>query len=327
MTRVWDPGIRMFHWLLAVAVSVSGFTGFVLGRTALAWHLIAGIAVAIAVAWRIVWGLFGPTYARFSSFAYSPVAVLAHIRALRAATRPRHLGHNPLGAMMVFALLAVLTAAVVTGTLALGGVLKQGPLRSFLSYALGEQALSTHNVIAILLLVMIAAHLAGVAFESWRGKENLVSAMLTGHKAVSEHDEAAVHSNARPVVALATTLAVLAASTGGTIALSGLPGHGVPPAQLDPDLRAAMRLLPPCISPEPGAGLDMERDHLRSPAPFRRGRFAGVRRCRAYPRMAYSECGRALGHAAIPPPAGAGCRRITPHHGHSRLAAHAPGHP
>ncbi len=183
--RVWDVGVRAFHWVLVTTVVAAALTGFVLGRTMLAWHLAAGSAMIAAAVWRLVWGMLGPTYARFTSFAYRPATVLAHLRDLhhpRFGRRHRHLGHNPLGAMMVFAFIVVLAATALTGTLALGGLLKQGPLRAFLSYAAGQQGLAVHNGLAILLLVMIGAHVAGVAFESWRGQENLLAAMLTGDK-------------------------------------------------------------------------------------------------------------------------------------------------
>ena len=142
--RVWDGGVRVFHWALVVAVSSAALTGFVLGDTVLAWH-----EAAAAVAWRVVWGLLGTTYARFSSFAYSPAVVLAYLQDLWSGRPRRHLGHNPLGAMMVFALLAVVAAIAMSGALALGGLLKQGPLRAFLSYDIGRQALRLHRVLSI----------------------------------------------------------------------------------------------------------------------------------------------------------------------------------
>jgi cytochrome b len=251
--RVWDFGVRAFHWVLVATVSAAALTGFVLGRTTLAWHLAAGVAVAVAVTWRVAWGLLGPTYARFASFAHRPAAVLAHLRHLWTGRRDRHLGHNPLGAMMVFAFLAVLAAIALTGTLALGGVLKQGPLRAFLSYAAGRQWLAAHNVLAILLLVMIGAHLAGVTFESWRGRENLVAAMLTGDKPARPPAEATRPAPSHPRVALAIMLGVLAVGGAGVAALAALPGRGVPPAALDPvfaeQCGACHLTYPPSLAP------------------------------------------------------------------------------
>ncbi len=232
--RVWDFGVRAFHWVLVAAVSAAALTGFALGRTTLAWHLVAGATVIAAVTWRVIWGLLGPTYAQFTSFAHPPAAVLAHLYGLPARRGHRHLGHNPLGAMMVFAFLVVLTAITLTGTVALGGVLKQGPLRAFASYAAGRQWLAAHNVAAILLLIMVAAHLAGVMFESWRGQENLIAAMLTGDKPLQPPAVTVLSAPARPRVALAITLGVLAIGGAGTAILTALPGSGAPPAVLDP---------------------------------------------------------------------------------------------
>jgi cytochrome b len=231
---VWDAGTRLFHWGLVAAVSVAGLTGFWLGRTTLAWHLWAGIVVIVAVVWRLVWGGLGPTYARFSSFAYPPVSVLSHIRDALSGTRVRHLGHNPLGALMVFALIGTLAAIVLTGAFALGGLLKQGPLRAFLTYATGRQWLGVHRALAIFLLAMVGAHVAGVAFESWRGQENLVGAMLSGRKPTRPPAETAPPVSGHPRTALGVTLGVLTAAAALAASLAGLPGWGVPPVRLDP---------------------------------------------------------------------------------------------
>ncbi len=253
VVRVWDVGVRAFHWGLFAAVAVAALTGFVIGRTALAWHLAAGLMVTAAVAWRVVWGLLGPTYARFGSFAYRPADVVAHVRDMLAGRHRRYLGHNPLGAMMVFALLGALTAIVLAGTLALGGMLKQGPLRAFLSYDTGRLALGVHKALAILLLVMVGAHLAGVAFESWRGRENLVGAMLHGDKPRDPPADSRTPVPARPRLAVAIVLAVLLAGGAGIAALADLPAAGVPPAALDPiyaeQCGACHLAFPPSLAP------------------------------------------------------------------------------
>ena len=250
---VWDAGIRLFHWGLVIAVSVAALTGFVLGRPTLTWHLWAGIVVIAAVVWRIVWGGLGPTYARFSSFAYPPASVRSHLRDVLAGRRVRHLGHNPLGAMMVFALIGMLAALVLTGTATLGGLLKQGPLRAFLTYATGRQWLGVHNALAILLLAMIGAHAAGVAFESWRGQENLLGAMLRGSKPVRPPAETAPSARGHPRAALAVTLGVLTAVAAAVASLAALPGWGVPPARLDAEFAeqcgSCHLAFPPSLAP------------------------------------------------------------------------------
>ncbi|HEY2133134.1 MAG TPA: cytochrome b/b6 domain-containing protein [Acetobacteraceae bacterium] len=234
IVRVWDIGIRLFHWTLVALVAASAVTGFILGLETLAWHLLAGEAIIVLLGWRVVWGVLGTAYARFSSFAYAPRDVLAHLGELGRGRAHRHLGHNPLGAMMVFGLIAVLAAIVVTGVVALGGMLKQGPLRAFLSYATGTGALDVHNILAILLLVMIGLHLAGVGFESWRGRENLVRAMVTGAKNTVPAGEAAPPVRVRTGLAMGVTLGLLAVGAAGVAGMASLPGRGVPPADADP---------------------------------------------------------------------------------------------
>jgi cytochrome b len=231
---VWDRGIRLFHWLLLLAVTAAAVTGFVLGSTYLRWHLISGCAIAVLLLWRVVWGTLGDQYARFAGFAYPPRVVLAYLRAMRGGPRLRYLGHNPLGALMVFALLLVLTAIVLSGTTALGGMLKQGPLRAFLTYAVGRQVLRIHQLLAWLLLGMIAAHLGGVAFESWRERENLVRAMVTGRKPAAPPAVAVASVRAEPRLAARLTLSVGLSGAAVVAALAALPGRGVPPDTLDP---------------------------------------------------------------------------------------------
>jgi cytochrome b len=229
---VWDRGIRLFHWLLLLAVTAAAATGFILGSTWLRWHLIAGGTIAALLLWRMVWGVQGGPYARFAGFAYPPRVVLAY---LRGGPRLRYLGHNPLGALMVFALLLVLTAIVLSGAITLGGMLKQGPLRAFLTYATGRQMLGIHRLLAWLLLGMIGAHVCGVAFESWRERENLVRAMLTGCKRAEPPTVGVAPRRAAPRLTAWLTLWLGFGGAAAIAALATLPGLGVPPTTLNPE--------------------------------------------------------------------------------------------
>ncbi len=233
VVRVWDAPTRAFHWLLVAAVLVAGVTGFLGGMTRLGLHLIAGIAVVALVGFRVVWGLCGPTYARFGGFVFSPRVVLAHVRELRVGQVHRHLGHNPLGALMVFGLLAVLLAMVLTGVIALGGVFKQGPLGAFIGFAVGWQWLGLHQALAWLLLVMVGAHLAGVAFETRRARENLVAAMVTGVKSADPPAVETPPRRGRPIVAGVTAIGLASGVTWGVVWLASTPVR-LPPTVLDP---------------------------------------------------------------------------------------------
>jgi cytochrome b len=229
---VWDRGVRIFHWGLVLTVAVAAITGFLAPPNWLDIHLIAGVAVACLVMFRFVWGWTGSTYARFRSFAVSPALLRRHFTDITEGRVERHLGHNQFGALMVYGILAVLTLVSVTGLVALGGAIKQGPLAFATSFAAGKSARQIHEWLAIGILLMVAAHLAGVAFESWRSQENLVRAMITGRKAVAPGPVDAP-DRARPSFAVTILTAVAVFVLTATILLSKLDGLGVPPFALD----------------------------------------------------------------------------------------------
>ncbi|GAB4355202.1 MAG: cytochrome b/b6 domain-containing protein [Kiloniellaceae bacterium] len=165
--RVWDPLVRVFHWSLVLSFAVAWIS-------ADEWddlHIWAGYAAAALIAFRLVWGLIGPRYARFSQFVRSPRAVAAYLKDLLAGREARYLGHNPAGGAMILLLIVSLAALCLTGWMY--------TLDAFWGEEWVEEA---HEVLANLLLVLVGLHLAGVALASLKHHENLVRAMVTGRK-------------------------------------------------------------------------------------------------------------------------------------------------
>lgn len=165
--RVWDRPVRLLHWLLAAGVVAAWATGHWFHAS----HHALGYAVGGIVAARVLWGFIGSAPARFREFVRSPTNTLRYTRQLLAGREPRHLGHNPLGGWMVLALLACAGAASLTGALYVTDWLW--------GYAWLE---NLHAALAWALPVLVALHLAGVAFTGWRHGESLVKAMVTGRK-------------------------------------------------------------------------------------------------------------------------------------------------
>ncbi len=223
-TYVWDRFIRIFHWSLVAAISLALVTGFLMGADALVWHLVGGLAATALVVVRVIWGFVGGTHARFAGFLPGPHTVLTHLR-----DGARHLGHNPLGALMVLALLTVVVALAISGVFALGGLFKTGPL-VFESFAAGRTAKDLHESLAWGLVVLIGLHLGGVAFESWRSRENLAAAMVSGRKDTRPGDLAARARAARPVVALSVAGLLLLSGAGLWSGLQSRPISGAPVA-------------------------------------------------------------------------------------------------
>lgn len=205
--RVWDLPTRVFHWALVGCVIGLVITAYT--DTGLDWHARLGYAVLALLLFRLVWGFIGGRWSRFSSFLYSPSSVLAY---LRGSSHPDHLvGHNPLGAGSVLAMLIVLLAQVGTGLVSDDESSFQGPLNRFVSSSQGLAATWYHKEVGQwLLLGLVGLHIAAVLFYVLRKHEDLVRAMIGGDKQVS----APVQPSRDDAVSRAVALVVFAACAG-----------------------------------------------------------------------------------------------------------------
>ena len=111
--RVWDLPTRLFHWLLAILV-VAAYVTAEIGGSLIEWHGRVGIAITGLLAFRLVWGVIGSTYARFADFVPTPARLLRYLTLLLRGREPRHLGHNPAGAVMILYLLGATLVIGVT---------------------------------------------------------------------------------------------------------------------------------------------------------------------------------------------------------------------
>jgi len=210
--KVWDVPTRGFHWMLVLLVAVNVFTGFVTPEWWLGVHNWAGYGLVALMIFRLVWGICGSEYSRVTSFIYPPRDTLEHLRGLMLLRPPHYVGHNPTGALMVFALAGVLIALVVTGLLVLGGEEKQGPLAAVIGYSVASAANHVHHWLTILLLVMVLGHIAGVVTESVLTHDNLVRAITTGWKKLPPAAPVPTARAARPVLAVALLVVLVGAA-------------------------------------------------------------------------------------------------------------------
>jgi cytochrome b len=201
--RVWDLPTRLFHWSLAACVIALVITGHV-GGGVMPWHARLGYTVLALLLFRIVWGFVGGRWSRFSSFVRSPRAVAAY---LRGQAHPDHLvGHNPLGALSVLAMLLFLLVQVGTGLVGDDEIAFTGPLNRFVSTANGLAATWYHKRIGQWVIVaLVAVHVAAVLFYLWKKGENLIRPMVRGdktvaHAAAGSRDDAATRSLALAVL-------------------------------------------------------------------------------------------------------------------------------
>jgi cytochrome b len=176
--KVWDLPLRIFHWLLVVAFFVAYFTE----EDFLTVHIWAGYLIIGLLAFRLVWGFYGNSYARFGQFLCPPAASVAYVKDVLAKASRRYIGHNPAGALMIVLLLASLAATTLTGLLVYAADQNAGLFAGMV--ATGSKALweETHEFFANFTVLLVLAHIAGVIFESVLHQENLARAMVTGEK-------------------------------------------------------------------------------------------------------------------------------------------------
>jgi cytochrome b len=207
--RVWDLPTRLFHWLLVACVAGLIVTGYT-GGAWMDWHARIGYAVLTLLLFRIAWGFVGGHWSQFRAFLYHPGSVVAY---LRGRAHPDHLvGHNPLGAGSVFAMLLVLLAQVATGLVGDDEIAFTGPLNRFVSTSKGLAATWYHKAVGQWLLVgLIVLHLAAIAFYRLRRRQNLVRPMIVGDKelaapAPSSRDDLGSRAMALVIAVLASVL-------------------------------------------------------------------------------------------------------------------------
>ena len=215
--RVWDLPTRLFHWLLVFCVVSLVITAY-RGGDAMQWHARLGYAVLSLLLFRLVWGFVGGRWSRFASFLYAPRSVFAY---LGGRAHPDHLvGHSPLGAGAVFAMLLVLLAQVGTGLVSDDEIAFTGPLNRFVSTSTGLTATWYHKAVGQWLIVaLVVLHIAAVLFYLKKKRQNLVRPMIVGDKeleapAPSSRDDAVTRVAALVVLALCAGLVAWIASLG-----------------------------------------------------------------------------------------------------------------
>jgi cytochrome b len=211
--RRWDPVVKLTHWSIVLAVLANA----VVTEEGSNAHIWVGYALAAILGLRLLWGLIGPAEARFSAFLPSPARALAHISEIREGRRSDHASHNPLGALMVYAIWSCLLVIIATG-MAMAGLPgakdrdhETGPAAARYSLSIDDRAtelkdnegsespsgdgreeqgeeqeeglvVEVHEMAANLLYVLILLHIAGVIFETRRSGRQVILAMLPGRR-------------------------------------------------------------------------------------------------------------------------------------------------
>ena len=177
--RIWDLPTRVFHWGLAICVAGLVVTGKLGGET-MVWHFRLGYTVLSLLLFRLIWGFMGGHWSRFAVFIKGPVAIL---RYLQGGNTPLSVGHNPLGALSVVALLGFLLLQVTTGLVSDDEIATSGPLAKMVPGIWVARATWYHIAIGqYVLYALMLLHFVAIAFYHFRRRESLLPAMWHGDK-------------------------------------------------------------------------------------------------------------------------------------------------
>jgi cytochrome b len=194
---VWDLPVRVLHWLLAISFAGAFLTAE--SERLRNVHVAFGYTMLGLVGFRLLWGVLGTRYARFSAFTFGPRRVISYFKSLIAFKPQHYVGHNPAGSWAIYALFALIVATGATGYATFNDI---G----------GKWLEELHEGAANALLALVIVHVAGVLVSSIMHCENLVRAMLSGYKSGSPADGIRYRHR---VVALALVIAVGAFWIGG----------------------------------------------------------------------------------------------------------------
>ncbi len=189
---VWDIPTRVFHWSLALS-----FLGSYLSGESERWaliHITCGYTLLGLIVFRLIWGVIGTRYARFSEFAPKPSTVLKYLAGLFKRRPAHYIGHNPLGALAIIAVLLLGLICAISGWLINAEV---GPF--WLE--------PVHLISADAMLAVVFVHIIGVLLSSYLHHENLIKAMLDGRKPAEEEQAIA---KSRPLIALLILICIVA---------------------------------------------------------------------------------------------------------------------
>jgi cytochrome b len=203
--RIWDRPVRIVHWAMALLIPLAWWaveTGH------MTWHYRFGFALLGLLVFRLIWGFAGSSTARFASFVRSPRRVVTYLRGGKDYIH----GHNPLGALSIVALLAVLALQIGLGLFAENGNgRKAGPFADLIAPSTAHAAGKLHQANFYLLLALIGLHIAAILFYLLVRRNNLIAPMLTGRRPAP--------AGTRPVTTAPAARLFLAAAIAAGVAL------------------------------------------------------------------------------------------------------------
>lgn len=200
--RVWDLPVRLSHWVLVLLMTMLFLSAYAGQMEA---HGAIGRVILVLVVFRLVWGFIGSQTSRFSDF----VKGIDGIRAYLSSGKLETVGHNPLGALMVMAMLAAMLIQAGSGMFSSDGLGFSGPLAHWISSVASDSVASFHVIMAYVIAILIALHVLAVLWHWIRHRENLIIPMFTGKKWVPPNTVRPLFASSALALVIVVLVAVL----------------------------------------------------------------------------------------------------------------------
>lgn len=181
--KIWDPVSRLWHWVFAVAIVANWTLGNYMSFDTVQWHFYVGYLVLALLAFRLLWGLVGPAPVRFRSFAPTPSGTARYAGSVLRREPSGAPGHNPLGALSVYAMLAVIAAQAISGLfIEADDFFEEAPLHDYVSDEVSDFMSGWHHTLPDVILILVILHIAAILFYLVWKRENLIKPMIDGWK-------------------------------------------------------------------------------------------------------------------------------------------------
>lgn len=184
--RIWDLPTRLFHWTLLFGCIICWATATQF-NDAMRWHFLAGYVTLAVLVFRVLWGIFGSSTARFSSFLSQLREIKTYLATFHYRQPSYTVGHSPLGGLATLALIITSLTVSITGLFANDAVMTKGPLAHWVSDNSSDSLTDLHQISFNILLSLVILHLIAIAYYRVVKRENLLRPMLTGHKKLPNH--------------------------------------------------------------------------------------------------------------------------------------------
>ncbi len=218
--RAWDLPTRLFHWSLVTLIVSAYLTRTYSNDPTLYWHRMNGYGILTLLLFRLMWGFVGSSTSRFARFFPLPMRTINYALAFVRNRSPHYLGHNPLGSMLIFVLLAAVLMQAVAGLFTTDDVLAEGPFNKYASGLWSGRASSYHARGYWIILAFVAIHIAANLLYQFVKRDKLINAMVTGEKPAAPYADER-EATIAPILRAVLCLAIAAAIVGGGVVASG----------------------------------------------------------------------------------------------------------